>query len=115
MFESRTGILWTRSSTAPGSRLTVSSRARHQADRNSGISENGRIGKAMDGAINISLPESLLAEILSAAKAEHRSVDEVLTDAAKRYVEDRSWTKLLDYGAERAKALGVKECEVDRL
>jgi predicted RNA-binding Zn-ribbon protein involved in translation (DUF1610 family) len=43
------------------------------------------------------------------------SVDEVLTDAVKRYVEDRSWTKLLDYGAERAKTLGIKESDIDRL
>jgi hypothetical protein len=39
----------------------------------------------------------------------------VLTDAVKRYVEERSWTKLLDYGAERAKALGIKESDIDRL
>ena len=69
----------------------------------------------MDTANNISLPEPLLAEIRSAALAEHRSVDEVLTDAVKRYVEERSWTKLLDYGAERAKALGIKESDIDRL
>lgn len=69
----------------------------------------------MDAANNISLPEPLLAEIQSAAQAEHRSVDEVLTDAVKRYVEERSWMKLLDYGAERAKVLGVKESDVDHL
>jgi metal-responsive CopG/Arc/MetJ family transcriptional regulator len=69
----------------------------------------------METLNNISLPEPLLAEIRSAAQAEHRSVDEVLIDAVKRYVEDRSWTKLLDYGAERAKTLGVKESDVDRL
>jgi hypothetical protein len=69
----------------------------------------------MGAANNISLPEPLLAEIRSAALAEHRSVDEVLTDAVKRYVEDRSWTTLLDYGAERARALGVKDSDVDRL
>ena len=39
----------------------------------------------------------------------------MLTDAVKRYVEERSWTKLLDYGAERAKTLGIKESDVDRL
>ncbi len=70
---------------------------------------------AMGAANNISLPEPLLAEIQSAAQAEHRSVDEVLTDAVKRYVEERSWTKLLDYGADRARALGVKESDIDRL
>ena len=69
----------------------------------------------MDAADNISLPESLLAEIQSAAQAEHRTVDEVLTDAVKRYVEERSWTKLLDYGADRAKTLGINESDVDRL
>jgi hypothetical protein len=69
----------------------------------------------MDASNNISLPEPLLAEIQSAAEAEHRSVDKVLADAVKRYVEDRSWTKLLDYGAERAKSLGIKESDIDRL
>lgn len=33
----------------------------------------------------------------------------------KRYIEERSWTKLLGYGAERAKALGVKEPDIDQL
>jgi len=69
----------------------------------------------MGAANNISLPEPLLAEIQSAAQAEHRSVDDVLTDAVKRYVEERSWAKLLSYGAERAKALGVQESDVDGL
>ena len=73
------------------------------------------MGKAMSAANNISLPEPLLAEIQSAARAEHRSVDEVITDAARRYVEERSWTKLLDYGAERAKTLGIKESDIGRL
>lgn len=75
----------------------------------------GRMETGMHAASNISLPEPLLAEIQSAAQAEHRGVNEVLTDAVKRYVEDRSWTKLLDYGAERAKTLGIKESDVDRL
>jgi metal-responsive CopG/Arc/MetJ family transcriptional regulator len=69
----------------------------------------------VDTANNISLPEPLLAEIRSAALAEHRSVDEVLTDAVKRYVEDHSWTKLLDYGAEQARTLGIKESDVELL
>jgi len=73
------------------------------------------MGKAMGAANNISLPEPLLAEIQCAAQAEHRSVDEVLIDAVRRYVEDRSWTKLLNYGAERATALGIKKSDVDRL
>jgi hypothetical protein len=80
-----------------------------------GIAGNGRIGTTMHAANNISLPEPLLAEIQSAAEAEHRSVDEVLSDAVKRYVEERSWTKLLGYGEERSKELGIKESDIDRL
>ena len=64
---------------------------------------------------SISLPEELLAGIKSAAEAEQRSVDDVLADAVQRYLEDRSWTMLLDYGAERAKALGIEESAIDRL
>src|SRR5438270_9326358 len=51
----------------------------------------------------------------SAAESERRSVDDVLADAVQRYLEYRSWTKLLDYGAERAKALGIEESDIDRL
>jgi metal-responsive CopG/Arc/MetJ family transcriptional regulator len=63
---------------------------------------------------SISLPEELLAGIKSVAQAEHRSVDDVLADAVQRYLEDRSWSRLLDYGAERVKALGIEESDVDR-
>jgi hypothetical protein len=78
-------------------------------------SGDGKKNVAMGAANNISLPEPLLAEIRIAAQAEHRTVDEVLTDAVKRYVDDRSWKKLLDCGAERAKTVGIKESEIDRL
>jgi hypothetical protein len=63
----------------------------------------------------ISLPEEFLAGIRSAADAERRSVDDVLADAVQRYLEDRSWTKLFEYGAERANALGLRESDIDRL
>jgi metal-responsive CopG/Arc/MetJ family transcriptional regulator len=69
----------------------------------------------MGATNNISLPEPLLAEIRSTAQAEHRSVDEIVADAVKRYVDDHSWTSLLAYGAERAKALGLQESDVDGL
>lgn len=64
---------------------------------------------------NISLPEELLAGIRTAAETEHRRVDDVVADAVQRYLEDRSWTRLLDYGAERAKTLGIHESDIDRL
>jgi hypothetical protein len=95
-------------------RLSADNRAR-MAGKMLAIARGDRMREVMGAANNISLPEPLLAEIQSAAQAEHRTVDEVLTDAVKRYVEERSWTKLLDYGAERAKTLGIKESDIDCL
>jgi hypothetical protein len=40
-------------------------------------------------------------------------VDEVFPEAVKRYLEDRSWTKMRGYGAERARAIGIEESDVD--
>jgi metal-responsive CopG/Arc/MetJ family transcriptional regulator len=66
-------------------------------------------------ANNISLPEPLLAQIRSAAEAERRTTDEVFADAVKRYLEERSWTTLVEYGREQAKATGFEGEEgVDR-
>jgi hypothetical protein len=79
------------------------------------ICADDRMREAMAAANSLSLPDPLLAEIQIAAQAEHRTVDEVLADAVKRYLEERSWTRLLDYGAERAKTLGIKESDIDRL
>jgi metal-responsive CopG/Arc/MetJ family transcriptional regulator len=59
-------------------------------------------------ANNISLPEPLLAQIRSAAEAEHRTTDEVLADAVKRYLEERSWATLVEYGRAQAKATGYE-------
>jgi metal-responsive CopG/Arc/MetJ family transcriptional regulator len=69
----------------------------------------------MAAANNVSVPEHLLAEIQSAAQAEGRSVDEVFADAVKRYLDDRSWTDLLQYGQERAEAMGINESDIRRV
>jgi len=69
----------------------------------------------METGNSISLPEDLLAGIRSAADAELRSVDDVLADAVQRYLEDRSWTRLFEYGAERSNAPGLRESDIDRL
>lgn len=63
---------------------------------------------------DISLPEPLLSEIRSAAQSEHRSTEEVLADAAKFYLEERSWIDLITYGQQRA-ALGIEGSDIDRL
>lgn len=70
------------------------------------------------GAVNnniVSLPESLLAEVTSAALAEERSVDEVVAEALRRYLDAQSWLKFVDRNERRAKELGMTEDDVDRL
>ena len=66
-------------------------------------------------ANNISLPEPLLAEIESAAQAEHRTADEVAADAIRQYLEKQSWVKFVERNERRAKDMGITEGDVDRL
>jgi putative PIN family toxin of toxin-antitoxin system len=64
---------------------------------------------------NISLPEPLLAEIRNAARAEHRSADEVVADAVRVYLEKQSWGQFVERNERRAKEMGITEDDVDRL
>jgi metal-responsive CopG/Arc/MetJ family transcriptional regulator len=59
-------------------------------------------------AASVNLPEHLLAEVQAVALTEHRSVDEVLEDAVKKYLDERSWMNLIRYGRERAIATGYE-------
>ena len=53
---------------------------------------------------NVSLSDSLLAEVREAAESEHRTTDAVLEDAVRKYIDDRSWARLREYGNERGRA-----------
>ena len=64
---------------------------------------------------NISLPEPLLAELQSAAQAEHRTADEVVADAVRVYLEKQSWAQFVERNERRAKEMGIAENDVDRL
>jgi len=58
---------------------------------------------------------SLLAEIRADAEKEQRPAAEVLRDVIERGLEEHRWQRVLAYGAERAKALGLTEADVPRL
>jgi metal-responsive CopG/Arc/MetJ family transcriptional regulator len=64
---------------------------------------------------NISLPEPLLAELHSAAQAEHRTANEVAADAVRVYLEKQSWAQFVERNECRAKEMGITENDVDRL
>jgi predicted transcriptional regulator len=65
---------------------------------------------------NLPLSGELAKQLEDAARDQHREAAELLEDAVKQYLEDRSWVKLMGYGQERAKALGIgTEEDIDRL
>lgn len=64
---------------------------------------------------SLTLPERLRIEIEKVAKAQSRSVNDVLAEAVDCYVKDRQWASLKRYGREKARECGIGEAEVDRL
>lgn len=63
----------------------------------------------------IQLPGDLLEEINAAAQQQGRTVEQVVTDAVRKYLADVQWQAVLAYGAEQAKRLGYTESDVERL
>lgn len=61
------------------------------------------------------MPSSLLAEVQAAANEEHRSRDEVVREAIERYLRNRRWQRLLAYGEQKARSLGLTDADVPRL
>jgi predicted transcriptional regulator len=64
---------------------------------------------------SLSLPERLRIEIEKVAKAQDRSVNDVLAEAVDRYVKDKQWASLKSYGREKAREGRIGEADVDRL
>lgn len=62
---------------------------------------------------NISIPETLLAEVRSAAEAEQRSADELVQEAVERHLRRKRLDKLYAYGESRAREEGIPASAVD--
>lgn len=63
----------------------------------------------------VRIPSSLFAEIQAEADEERRTSDELVRDALERYLKDRRWQRLLAYGREQARSLGLTDADVPRL
>ncbi len=61
------------------------------------------------------MPASLLAEVQDAASEEHRTREELVCEAVERYLKDRRWQRLLAYGEQQARSLGLSDADVPRL
>ena len=64
---------------------------------------------------NLSLPDGLQAEIEKVARAQERTVNEVLAEAVDRYIREKQWQSLKSYGRQKARERGIKEGDVLRL
>jgi len=63
----------------------------------------------------LSMPPALLAEIREAADEDQRTTEELVREAIERYLEDRRWQRLLAYGEQQARSLGLTDSDVPRL
>ena len=64
---------------------------------------------------NLSLPDGLQKEIEKVARAQERTVNEVLAEAVDRYIREEQWQSLKSYGRQKARERGIKEGDVLRL
>jgi predicted transcriptional regulator len=71
--------------------------------------------KLQDDSELVKMPSSLLAEVKEAAEEENRTREELVREAVERYLKDRRWQRLLAYGEQQARALGLSEADVPRL
>jgi predicted transcriptional regulator len=70
---------------------------------------------AMEHTENLSLPDALQAEIEKVARAQKRTVNEVLAEAVDRYIKEKQWQSLKSYGRQKARERGIKESDLPRL
>ena len=64
---------------------------------------------------SISIMPDFLREVEKVAKEENRTKSELVREALRRYIAERQWRSLQNYGIKRAKKLGLKEADVQRL
>ena len=65
--------------------------------------------------ISLSLPPELLREAERIARKEGRTRSELFREALRRYILESRWEELKRYGAGKARRLGIREDEVERL
>jgi predicted transcriptional regulator len=63
----------------------------------------------------LSLSDAQLAELEKLARAQERTVPEVVSEAVDRYIKDKQWSALKQYGRAKSRELGLTEADVPRL
>jgi len=65
--------------------------------------------------VSISVPPEMLSRAMALAKKENRTISELVREALRQYERRRSWEETNAYGRGRAKELGIREEDVDRV
>jgi predicted transcriptional regulator len=61
------------------------------------------------------LSDAQLAELEKLARAQERTVPEVVSEAVHRYIKEKQWSALKQYGRTKSRELGLTEADVPRL
>jgi hypothetical protein len=61
------------------------------------------------------LSDAQLAELEKLARDQKRTVEEVLSEAVDRYINDQQWAAIKRYGKAKSSELGLRESDVPRL
>jgi len=85
-----------------------------QEDQNSALQALKKVWEKMAGADPREI-EAALEEAEMVAKEENRTRSQLIREALRRYVAERELRRLQRYGMEKAKELGLKEEDVQRL
>jgi CopG family transcriptional regulator / antitoxin EndoAI len=65
--------------------------------------------------LSVTLPEAMLKDAKKLAKKENRTMSELVREALRRYEAVQRLKEFQSYGERRARELGIKEDDVDRL
>ena len=63
----------------------------------------------------LNLAPEVLSQIEELAQKDKRTKTDILREAINRYIEDRRWKELREYGARQAAKLGIREKDVERV
>lgn len=63
----------------------------------------------------LSLTPEILSQIEKLAKKEGKTKTDILREAVNRYLEEKRWKEIREYGARQAAKLGIKEKDIERL
>ncbi len=65
--------------------------------------------------LSLSLPPEILRQAQRVAKKEGRTKSELFREALRRYIQERRWAELRQYGASQVRKLGLTEVDVEPL